>query len=232
MEKYFTLNNYKDRITKEGRVISVFGDIEWEGETPYLILDSWGEFQELFHSEDRDFVERVLGEDWGELYNIDRVDFIDEVWSELDEKSLQHIKDYIKDNGFIGRELDYDEDPDGGGLREDMLEDNDLLGELINDEDMFDELKRELSNFYIWAYEGAAEDELFKSLKDDMYRLNYLYKTTKNQYQIELEKLQNICKHEYVAEPNGDYHKPGYYYVCKKCEHFTMYKWVGDKQKN
>ena len=168
MEKYFTLNKYEDHVTPQGREISVFGDIKWEGETPYLILDSWDEFQELFHSEDRYLVERVLGEDWGELYSIDRVDFMDEVWSELDEKSLQHIKDYIKDNGFIGRELDYDEDPDGGGLREDMLEDNDLLGELINDEDMFDELKRELNNFYRWAYEGAAEDELFKSFKDDI----------------------------------------------------------------
>jgi hypothetical protein len=171
MEKYFTLNKYKYHVTPQGREISVFGDIEWEGETPYLILDSWDELQELFHSKDRDLVERVLGEDWGELYSIDRVDFMDEVWSELDEESLQHIKDYIKDNGFIGRELDYDEDPDGGGLREDMLEDNDLLGELINDEDMFDELKRELNNFYRWAYEGAAEDELFKSLKDDIESL-------------------------------------------------------------
>jgi len=171
MEKYFTLNKYKDHVTKEGVVIPIFGDIKWEGDTPYLIIDRWDEFQELFYSEDKDLVERVLGEDWGELYSIDRVDFMDEVWSELDEKSLQHIKDYIKDNGFIGRELDYDEDPDGGGLREDMLENNDLLGELINDEDMFDELKRELSNFYRWAYEGAAEDELFKSLKDDIESL-------------------------------------------------------------
>ena len=171
MEKYFTLNKYKDHVTKEGVVIPIFGDIKWEGDTPYLIIDRWDEFQELFYSEDQDLVERVLGEDWGELYSIDRVDFMDEVWSELDEKSLQHIKDYIKDNGFIGRELDYDEDPDGGGLREDMLEDNDLLGELINDEGMFDELKRELNNFYRWAYESAAEDELFKSLKHNIESL-------------------------------------------------------------
>ena len=36
---------------------------------------------------------------------------------------------------------------------------------------MFDELKGELSNFYRWAYEGAAEDELFKSLKDEIESL-------------------------------------------------------------
>ena len=167
MEKYFKIEYYKDYVNKEGRVYSAFGDIKWEGDTPYLILDRWDEFQELFHSDDRNLVKRVLGEDWAELYSVDRVDFMDEVWRELDEKSLKHIKDYIKDNGFIGGELDYDED----GLREDMLEDNNLLGELINDEGMFDELKGELSNFYEWAYEGAAEDELFNSLKDEIVSL-------------------------------------------------------------
>ena len=172
MEKYFTLNSYKDHVTPQGRVIPIFGDIKWEGDTPYLILDSWGEFHELFYSEDRDLVERVLGEDWAELYSIDRVYFMDEVWSELDEKSLQHIKDYIKDNGFIGEELDFEPDGyDTNILTEEMLEDNDLLGELINDEYMFDELRGELNNFYRWAYESAAEDELFKSLKDDIESL-------------------------------------------------------------
>lgn len=172
MEKYFTLNSYKDHVTPQGRVISVFGDIKWEGDTPYLILDRWDEFQELFHSSDKYLVERVLDEDWAELYSIDRVDFMGEVWSELDEESLKHIKDYIKDNGFIGEELDFEPDGyDTNILTEEILEDNDLLGELINDEDMFDELKGELNNFYRWAYEGAAEDELFKSLKDDIESL-------------------------------------------------------------
>jgi hypothetical protein len=172
MEKYFTLNLYKDRVTKEGRTYSVFSDIIWEGDTPHLILDRWDEFQELFHMDDRNLVERVLGEDWAELYSIDRVDFMDEVWGELDEKSLQHIKDYIKNNGFIGEELDFEPDGyDTNILTEEMLEDNDLLGELINDEDMFDELKGELNNFYRWAYEGAAEDELFKDFKDKIESL-------------------------------------------------------------
>lgn len=41
--------------------------------------------------------------------------------------------------------------------------------------------------------------------------------TTINCYQEECGKQG----HEYVAEENGDYHNPGYYFTCKRCEHFT-----------
>ena len=45
--------------------------------------------------------------------------------------------------------------------------------------------------------------------------------------QKELEKetksLQNVCQHEFIRESDGDYHKPGYYYTCKKCDYFTRY---------
>jgi hypothetical protein len=31
-------------------------------------------------------------------------------------------------------------------------------------------------------------------------------------------KLEQVCSHdEFIAEDNGDYHKPGYYYICKNC---------------
>lgn len=171
MDKYFTLDRYKDEINNLGIVFSVFRDIKWEGDIPYLIVDDWGEFTTLYHSSDRNVVERVLGEDSADLFDVGHVDFIDEVWDNLDEKSLKHIKEYIKDNGFIGGELEYDEDSDGGGLSEDMLEDNELLGELINDEDMFYDLKGELSNFYRWTYNSAAENELFKSVSRDIVDL-------------------------------------------------------------
>jgi hypothetical protein len=170
-EKYFNLDRYKDYVTKEGRAIPIFNDIKWGGDTPYLIIDGWHELSTLYHSNDRSVAELVLGEDSSELFSVDSVDFMGEVWNELNEKSLKHIIDYIKDNGFIGGELEYDEDPDGGGLSEDMLADSDLLGELINDEDMFDDLKRELENFYRWSYNSAAEDEVFKSISSDIVDL-------------------------------------------------------------
>jgi hypothetical protein len=40
----------------------------------------------------------------------------------------------------------------------------------------------------------------------------------------EEERLQSVCNHDYVAEDNGDYHRPGYYYTCSICNHFTCFK--------
>lgn len=67
------------------------------------------------------------------------------------------------------------------------------------------------------------QNKLVKDLKNEVYRLSYLYNQSKCKLKTEIEKLQTMCEHNYIAEPNGDYHKPGYYYVCEKCEHFTMY---------
>jgi hypothetical protein len=174
LDKYYTLDTFiihpsKENKRKEPR--SVYGDIQMEGDKIYLICDYWSDFSVLFNKDDRDVAERVLGEDWSELYGWFDVDFDSDVWDSLDEKSLQHIKEYIKENDFIGKPLDYDEDPDESGLREDMLEDNNLLGELIDNESMFDDLKRELENFYRWAYESAAEDELFGDMKNEIVSL-------------------------------------------------------------
>lgn len=40
----------------------------------------------------------------------------------------------------------------------------------------------------------------------------------------EQKLLQEMCTHDFVAESDGDYHKPGYYYVCKSCKYFTRVK--------
>ena len=174
IDKYYTLDTFTIHPSKENKrkePKSVYGDIQMEGDKIYLICDHWSDFSVLFNKDDRDLAERVLGEDWSELYGWFDIDFDSDVWDNLDEKSLQHIKEYIKENDFIGKPLEYDEDPDESGLREDMLEDNNLLGELIDNESMFDDLKRELENFYRWAYESAAEDELFKDMKNEIVSL-------------------------------------------------------------
>jgi hypothetical protein len=33
--------------------------------------------------------------------------------------------------------------------------------------------------------------------------------------------LKDICIHDFIKESDGDYHKPGYYYVCKICKYLT-----------
>lgn len=49
----------------------------------------------------------------------------------------------------------------------------------------------------------------------------------KRKLKIEQDILQELCNergHDYMAEDNGDYHRPGYYYTCKCCGFFTTYR--------
>lgn len=42
-----------------------------------------------------------------------------------------------------------------------------------------------------------------------------------------LSNLADACNmegHSFVQSPNGDYHSPGYYYVCSRCDYFTSIK--------
>jgi hypothetical protein len=143
-----------------------FNDIKWAGNTPFLICDNWSELSDLFEIDDQNAVENILGEDWSELYDMYGIDFSDEIIDNLDEESIQHIKDYIKEGNFIGEELNYVPDGyDSTLLTEEMVDDTDTILQLINEEDIFDELKGELENFYRWAYNTAAEDELFNEIK-------------------------------------------------------------------
>lgn len=73
-----------------------------------------------------------------------------------------------------------------------------------------------MSSFY-------EQEQIVKRLKSEFYNLNLKRNQVKIRLQEEMEILQKMCEHEYVAESNGDYHKPGYDYTCKKCDHFTMY---------
>lgn len=146
-----------------------FNDIKWVGNTPFLMCDNWSELSTLFEIDDQNAVENILGEDWAELYDMYGIDFSDEIIDNLDEKSIQHIKDYIKEGNFIGEELNYEPDGyDSNILTEEMVDDTDTILQLINEEDIFDELKGELENFYRWAYNSAAEDELFNQIKDSI----------------------------------------------------------------
>lgn len=179
IDKYYTLDTFIINPSKENKrkePKSVYGDIQIEGDKIYLICDGWEELSILYNDNDRDTAERVLSEDFGELYGWFDVDFETDVWDNLDEESLKHIKEYIKENNFIGRQFDgvpgrYDEDPedpDGDGLREDMLLDDTLLGELIEKESMFGNLESDLMSQYRWAYESAAEEELSGGMMEEV----------------------------------------------------------------
>lgn len=62
-----------------------------------------------------------------------------------------------------------------------------------------------------------------QQLKKDVARVRMMYISLQKEFEKETKVLQEICNHEFIKESDGDYHKPGYYYTCKKCDYFTMY---------
>lgn len=43
----------------------------------------------------------------------------------------------------------------------------------------------------------------------------------KEEYRKEKAKLQEICNHSFFKEDDGDYHRPGHYFICSKCQFVT-----------
>lgn len=60
-------------------------------------------------------------------------------------------------------------------------------------------------------------------LKKEVKRLKMMYIAMREELEKETKVLQEECQHEFIKESDGDYHKSGYYYTCKKCDYFTMY---------
>jgi hypothetical protein len=150
-----------------------FSDVIYEGGRLYLEVGEWCDFVDLF--EDRDsgygYMGRYLakavlcdGDYWEPYSSSDLVnDWVDDVWDLVtdDPKLLEYIKKHIKENGFIGQPLDSEEI-----LTEEMLNDNNLLGNLIDEEDMFHDLKMELKWAYGSAYNQAASNNVYEAATD------------------------------------------------------------------
>jgi hypothetical protein len=60
------------------------------------------------------------------------------------------------------------DDEHGYILTEDMVNDTETILRLIDEEDIFNDLRSELTSQYRWAYEQSAEDEIFGNLKDEI----------------------------------------------------------------
>lgn len=71
--------------------------------------------------------------------------------------------------------------------------------------DFFKEKKIDLDNMYTKMFQ--LEEEI----------LNLKKKIT-----IAEKALETSCpQHEFLMKDNGDYHSPGYNYICKHCKYFT-----------
>lgn len=59
------------------------------------------------------------------------------------------------------------------------------------------------------------------SIKHELYLAKCQVRNLEEKLRKEQEELQKICEHDFIAEENGDYHKFGYYYTCRRCDYFT-----------
>lgn len=165
-----------DKYLKDPKSFPIeFRDIKVEGERFVAVLDEWTDFTCLF--DDTDLADRILSPDWAELYGWFDVDFSSDIKDDLDEKSIKHIQNYIKEKGLIGQELEntqYNisfEGEESDVLTEEMVNDVDTLLELIDEDELFFDLRNELENAYRWAYEAAGESEIFDILGDKITSL-------------------------------------------------------------
>jgi len=156
-DKYLTDNNafYSD-----------FGDIIKSGDRIYMFCSEWKDLADLFDVDDKTLVEDILDPDWSEIFGDFDISFEDDVTEVLSDKAINHIKEYIKENDFIGKEIYTLDDEYGDILTEELLEDENTLFHLIDEEQMFNDLKIELKNMYRWSYNSASEGELFNDIKE------------------------------------------------------------------
>ena len=153
-------------ITDNEAFYSNFPDIIKTGDKIYMFCSEWKDLSNLFESSDMSLVEDILEDDTFELFDHVSVNFEDDVTEVLSDKAINHIKEYIKENDFIGKEIYTLDDEYGDVLTEELLEDIDTLFHLIDKEQMFNDLKIELKNMYRWAYNSASESELFNDIKE------------------------------------------------------------------
>jgi hypothetical protein len=107
-----------------------------------------------------------LDPDWSEIFGDFDISFENDVTEVLSDKAINHIREYIKENDFIGKEIYTLDDEYGDILTEELLEDKYTLFHLIDEEQMFNDLKWELKNMYRWSYNSASEGELFNGIKE------------------------------------------------------------------
>tara|TARA_R110002020_G_scaffold113236_2_gene260263 strand:+ start:7987 stop:9333 length:1347 start_codon:yes stop_codon:yes gene_type:complete len=157
---------------------SGFGDIYYVGGEYILKVDSWCDFTHLFRNTDSDYgymgrslAEKVLcdeDDDYWEPYDSHDLvyDWIDQVWSMVarDKELYNYVVEWISDT-LVGDEMRF-EGEETTLTKENVLDwsaDSDVLGQEIDELDVFEDLKINLTWAYGSAYNVAARDEIYNS---------------------------------------------------------------------
>lgn len=174
-------------------ITSNFIDLHLEGGKIILRVSGWSEFADLFEDHDggygyvnRYLAKAVLAEDdyWEPYYDL--IDnWVNDVWDIVtdNEELLNYIKNHIKKNFVIPNEYNPNqlglftgETPEqkdvykinGRALDEDffneIITDDEYLGTLIDDEPIFDDLKRQLAWAYTSCYNDVTRNNVWESV--------------------------------------------------------------------
>lgn len=197
----------KEILEKENH----FNDIEFDGNLVILnIGDDRTVLSVMF--KDDDLAKSLLGEDldW-EPYSDVIYDWSDQVWDSLSEKGKEYVKDRIK------KEIDYFENEDGDNISIsdeffNNITDEDL-GDLIEGNDAFEEIKDETGWWYSDCYNNLAQGEIinrvYKDIENEIGKdLNYITKTIKKSYYDENEgihKTRDVTIYEWRYELDDFY---------------------------
>jgi hypothetical protein len=153
-----------------------FDDLYYEGGKYILKVDSWCDFAQLFKDTDSDngymgkyLAEKVLcDEDYWEPYDSHDLvyDWFDQVWSMVarNKELYTYVVEWIGDT-LVGDEMRF-EGKETTLTKENVLEwsaDSDVLGQEIDELDVFEDLKINLTWAYGSAYNVAIRDEIYNS---------------------------------------------------------------------
>jgi hypothetical protein len=160
-------------------LVSQFSDVSLKGNKVYLHTDGYCDLIDLYTDRDNSqygYVNQDLfraifcNEDFWEMYHNIVNNWQDEVWdlveddSEIFEHVLSHIKKHYINNEVTDMRAD---EAENTILNEEYLlwlkNNPSKLGELIDEDETFNELKSELEWAYESAYNTAGQDEVYKS---------------------------------------------------------------------
>lgn len=159
----------------------LLNDIVYEGDDVYLVRDSRADLADLFcdgRDVSRKTVENILGEDndWYDWFNDSTDDVYRDVVSELNQKNLERLKEYMTDSlkdqklSPETEEMELIASEQGNNdywvmtpeVAARIIDDEESMNSLLDNE--LSELKSELYSVHYNAYNSAYENEIYKDV--------------------------------------------------------------------
>lgn len=203
-------------------------DIKIVNGEPILMVINRDDYAFLFENES--LAKAILsGElDW-ELYYDVVYDWIDQVWDCVEPKTMEVIKAWIKEN-IVDYENDEGETIEINDTYLNEISD-DELGDIINSNGYFEDLKNEMTWAYGSAYNSEAQSKVYEEVTDDLERYlgKYIgyepYIVKKNFYNKETSRMDSKeeTEYRYIFDIGSDFYKTLYDYSLSNWGHTVDY---------